>query len=135
MTKKRIQVELRDGRLLPVSVYDAELLGDCKNGQLFDMTRCGKRSNPQHNMYWSMLRNVCKATGKWPDEQHLHAELKLACGFYMTKFSELGGDFMRVPDSINFDAMDQQEFQAYFDAAAAKLSEALGFDPLEQPSQ
>ena len=62
MTK--IQVQIKNGQLLPVSQYDAERLEDAKQGQVFNLTATGHRSNPHHNLYWSTLRSVCKATGK-----------------------------------------------------------------------
>ena len=39
---------------------------------------------------------------------------------------------MRVIDSISFDEMDQKEFNKYFEMAMAKLSEAIGYDPLQR---
>lgn len=134
MTKShsKIQVQIRDGQLLPVSQYDAERLEDAKQGQVYNLTATGHRSNPHHNLYWSTLRKVCKATGKWPSEQHLHDELKFACGYYRIRYSEIAEMFMRYPDSIGFDDMNQQEFNDYFEMAMAKLSEAIGYDPIRQ---
>ena len=37
---------------------------------------------------------------------------------------------MRMIDSINFDEMDQKEFNQYFEMSMAKLSEAVGYDVL-----
>ena len=130
MTK--LQVEYRNGRLLPVSQYDAEQMEDYPQGALFNLSPTGKRSNPQHNMYWSILRRVARATGKWPTEHHLHDELKIACGYVRIKLSALNGELVNIPDSISFDKMTQPEFQQYFDMAMAKLAEGIGYDPLEQ---
>ena len=38
---------------------------------------------------------------------------------------------MRMIDSINFDEMDQKEFNQYFEMSMAKLAEAIGYDPIE----
>ena len=83
---RNLQVYIRDGQLLPISQYDAEQLEDAKPGQAYNLKPTGSRSNPHHNLYWSALRNVCKATGKWPTEKHLHEELKFACGYYKLKY-------------------------------------------------
>ena len=128
----KIQVYLRDGQLLPVSQYDAEQLADAKQGQAYNLQPTGKRSNPHHNLYWSALRNACRATQKWPTEQHLHNELKWACGYVKLRWNQLTGAHMQIMDSISFDEMSQQEFHLYFEAAMKTLTEAIGYDPLEQ---
>lgn len=127
----KLQMELRSGRLQPVSMYDAERIEDYPEGTLFNLSNTGKRSNPQHNLYWSTLRRVAKATGKWPTEHHLHDELKIACGYVRIKLSALNGELVNIPDSISFDKMTQQEFQKYFELAMAKLAEGIGYDPLQ----
>jgi hypothetical protein len=132
MTK--IQVHLKSGQLLPVSQYDAQRMEDFADGQVFNLTSTGKRSNPHHNLYWAALRNVCKDTGKWPTEKHLHDELKFACGYYSMKYNEMAEEFMRIPNSISFDQMSQQDFMKYFEAAMEKLSDAIGYDPLIKES-
>lgn len=128
----KIQVQIRDGQLLPVSHYDAERLEDAKQGQVFNLTPTGKRSNPHHNLYWSTLRSVCKATSKWPTEEHLHDLIKLACGYYKFEYSSLVGGFVKMTDSISFDKMTQQEFNQFFESAIEKLAEDLGYDPLHE---
>jgi len=128
---KTIQMELRNGQLLPVSQYDAERMDDFADGTIFNIRSTKTRSNPHHNLYWSILRNVCKSTGKWPTETHLHNELKFACGYYKMNYSEITGTFLRHLDSISFDDMEQEEFNTYFEMAIAKLTEAIGYDPLQ----
>ena len=131
----KIQVHIKNGQLLPVSQYDAERLEEAKQGQVYNLTATGHRSNPHHNLYWSTLRGVCKATGKWPTERHLHDELKIACGYYQMKYSTITGSFLRVLDSISFDDMTQQEFNIYFEMAMAKLTEAIGYDPITEDTR
>ena len=78
------------------------------------------------------LTVVCKATGKWATHRHLHDELKWACGYVRMRWNGLANCHMRVIDSISFDEMDQKEFNKYFEMAMAKLSEAIGYDPLQR---
>ena len=125
-----IQIQIRNGNLVPVSQYDAQRLEDFKDGALFNLKSTRQRSNQHINLYWATLRNVCTATQKWPTEKHLHHELKLACGYYKTYFSQITGGIIRSVDSISFEEMDQAEFNKYFEMAMAKLAEAIGTDPL-----
>ena len=132
MSKVKIQVEFKDGQLLPITGYDAELLEDYAQGSVFNLTSTGKRSNPHHKMYWGILRSVCRATGKWPREENLHEDLKWACGYVRLRYNALSGQYMRSPDSISFDDMTQQEFNTYFEMAMEKLAEDLGYDPVHE---
>ena len=129
MTK--LQVMKVEGALVPLTEHDADQLAEAAHGSVFNMTKTGKRSNPHHNMYWSILTKVVKATGKWPTRDHLHNDLKWACGYVKMRYNSLAGCHMRVIDSISFDDMDQDEFNLYFELAMAKLAEAIGYDPLD----
>jgi hypothetical protein len=134
MTKSRskpnIQVFKRDGQLLPVTQYDGQMLEDLPDGQLFNISPASKRSDPHHKLYWAVLGNVVKATGKWATAGHLHDDLKMMAGYYRTVANGVTGGLYYVPDSTAYQRMDQAEFAAYFDAAMKRLSEAVGFDPL-----
>lgn len=123
-------MELRDGQLMPVSQYDAERMENLPQGTLFNLSVTGKRSNPHHNLYWSILKTACESTGMWPTSKHLHHELKLVCGYYKTTISPLTSSIVRHVDSTEFSAMTQAEFMTYFELAISKLSEAVGYDPI-----
>ena len=129
MSKKpRISVKLQDGQLLPCSAYDAEQLALATHNAELDLVLRTKRSEQHHKLYWSILGKACKATGKWPNSDNLHRELKMACGFFQTVVSEFGGIYY-FPDTIAINKMNQKEFNEYFDQAMAKLSETLQYDP------
>lgn len=88
-----------------------------------------RRSLPQLRMYWAMLNNVVEATGAWPDAEHLHDALKLDLG-YVTPIKGMDGKLAMIPDSAAMSKMDSAQFKTFFDAAAARLAEVCGFDPL-----
>jgi hypothetical protein len=73
---------------------------------------------------------VVKATNRWPSAEHLHDELKLACGFYRKAANLATGEIMLIPDSTAFDKMTQDEWQTYMDQAMKLLSSECGYDPL-----
>lgn len=116
--------------LSPVAAFFAEGLMSAPIGTEYDLVPRTKRSNPHHAKYWATLGDVVRATGQWPTAAHLHDELKLACG-YMRKVPDWQtGRVLEIVDSIAFDKMTQAEFNDYFTAAMAKLTEHVGFDPL-----
>jgi hypothetical protein len=113
-----------------VSAYDAEILMSDPVGTEYDLVKRSRRSLPQHRLYWQVLTQVIRATGKWPTPEHLHHELKLICGYRMTVVNWETGEVSIAVDSTAFDAMNQDEFKFYFDLAMEKLAEHVGFDPL-----
>lgn len=90
-----------------------------------------RRSSTQNALYWAMLQRVVDATGAYPTAPHLHDALKLELG-YTTPMRTLSGEIRFIPDSTSFGKMDAAQFRTFFDAAAAKLAEVYGFDPVEQ---
>lgn len=114
----------------PVAAYDAELLWADPVGTEYDMVKRTKRSLPQLRLYWSMLHRVVSATGKWPDAEHLHSDLKIVLGYYVRTVNVLTGEVRLEPDSAALDRMTADEFMKFFDAAKAELSRHLRFDPM-----
>jgi hypothetical protein len=90
-----------------------------------------RRSLPQLALYWLMLRRVVDATGAWPSSQHLHDALKVDLG-YTTPIKTMDGKLLMIPDSAAMAKMDSAQFKAFFDAAAKRLAEVCGFDPLAE---
>lgn len=90
-----------------------------------------RRSLPQLRMYWAMLQNVVAATDAWATAEHLHDALKLDLG-YTTPIKTVDGKLAMIPDSVALSKMDSAQFQKFFDAAAARLAEVCGFDPLAE---
>lgn len=127
-----MQVYKKNNQLFPVSKYDAERISDFAENTIFNIKSTKLRSNPQINLYWSILRKVVRATEKWPSEQHLHYELKLALGYFENRYSPLTESFIKEVDSINFQKMDHQKFNKYFEQAVKKLSSAVGFDVVNE---
>lgn len=114
----------------PVSAYDAEILMSDPVGAEYDLVKRSRRSLPQHRLYWQVLTQVVRATGKWPSAEYLHDDLKLACGYRRQVVDWSTGEVSIAVDSTAFDAMNQDEFRVYFDLAMSKLNEHLGFDAM-----
>lgn len=115
--------------LFPASPFDYEQLSAFPIGTEFMVRSMTKRSLPQHRTYWRCLSLVVQATDAYPTAEHLHDALKRDLGFVETMTGLDGKPFTRA-ESTAFDAMGQEEFQAYFDRAMARLADVLGIDPL-----
>lgn len=131
-SRDRIQILVRkeaDGRLSPIAPIDVETIDNYPPGTEFEIRAVTRRSLPQLKLYWAVLADVVRRTGKWPTPEHLSDALKQACG-YLTVNYDLAGRPYTTTDSIAFDAMNQAEFQVYFNQSTAELSRAVGYDVL-----
>src|SRR5262252_4072642 len=88
-----------------------------------------RRSAAQNCLYWSVLEQVVAATDRWRTAEELHVALKVATG-HVDVVRLIDGRRVLVPESTAFDAMSQDEAQAFYDAAFRVIAEDLGL-PLE----
>lgn len=123
-------VKLTGGRLSPVSAWDAQELAAFPDGMLFDMHPRNKRTLPLHRTYWQAISRAVDATGRWQSREALHTALKVRMGMVEPIYDLRGNITGMQPHSTAFSAMDQCAFKAYFDAAMAALSDAVGYDVL-----
>lgn len=82
------------------------------------------RSHEQLAFYWQILEKTVEATGKFRTSHELHLALKIATGRVET-VRLISGRHVLVPDSVAFDAMSQDDFQAYFDDARRIIEDEL----------
>ena len=96
-------------------------------GKLVGARIARSRSIVQNKLYWSVLGLAVDATGKWGSAEELHLALKVATG-HVDLVRLVDGRLVKVPGSTSFDTLNQEEFQAYMDAAFRVLSDDVGFD-------
>jgi hypothetical protein len=90
------------------------------------------RSAKQNAMYWRVLERVVAATGNWRTPEELHIALKIATG-HVEVVKLVDGRLVKVPKSIAFDALDQDEAQTFYDAAFRVIcDEVMGGMSLEE---
>ena len=87
-----------------------------KVGSLVGARVARSRSVVQNALYWRVLQAVVDSTGQWRTPEELHLALKVACG-YVDVVRLTNGRMIKVPGSTSFDALDQDGFQRYCDAA------------------
>jgi len=116
--------------LRPLRAWDAEALSDDPLGTEYELSKVTRRKPKQHRTYWRALGLVCKSTNRWASAEHLHDEIKLACGFYRKAANLETGEIMLIPDSTAFDKMDQAEWQVFMDRAMELIAREVGIDPL-----
>ena len=123
-------VRLEARGILPVTMGDAEEISALPNGTEFDLVKRSRRSHKHLRKYWAALGAAIKATGISPTREHLHNELKLATGYTQKMVNRATGEVHTIPDSIALDAMDQDDFNLFFETAMKMLASWVGYDPL-----
>lgn len=105
-----------EGRLVPETGYDAELMDQLPVGVGLRCKITQNRSNPHHRWYWKMLSIVAENTEQFPTAEGLHFFLKIRTGF-VDHIKLHSGEIVLIPESTSFASMDQTRFKQYVDAA------------------
>ena len=120
------------GGLFPADATGADLLRHLPPRMPVAVRIMRGRSAVQCALYWSVLEKVVEATGRWRTSQELHLALKVATG-HIDIVRLVDGRMVKVPQSTAFDAMTQDEAQAYYDAAFRVIcDEVMGGMPVEE---
>lgn len=83
------------------------------------------RSVVQNSLYWSVLTKVVThAPGEWRTPEALHEVLKVATG-HVEVVKLVDGRLIKIPQSTAFDAMPQDQFQSYVDAAFQVIQDEI----------
>lgn len=120
-----------DKGLIPELAMDADKMSDIPFGKRLKVNVSFPRNRKRDGLYWAVLREVCRATDRWPTDKHLHEDLLITLGYWI-KVVTLSGETRLMRDSTAHDKMSDDEFAAYFNRAMAKLAEELGYDPLAE---
>lgn len=77
--------------------------------------------------YWAFLHDVIAATGCAPHVKALHQTVKLKTGY--TDDVLVGGFIIKVPSSIAFENMTEDEFTVYLENAIQFIASEFGVTP------
>jgi len=83
-------------------------------GDVVKVTYSRPRSLAHQRLYWGLIRLVFENQSYFTTKDHLHQAVKLATG-YAHKKTRKNGEQYTVYDSTSFEAMDQTEFNEYFE--------------------
>ncbi|GAB9092349.1 hypothetical protein [Bradyrhizobium elkanii] len=113
---KWILVRKVDGHLIPHAAYDVEMFQSIPENVPVRAQFAQPRSGPRHRLYRVILRIVTNNTDLFASEESLHDTLLLANGVVRPVMTT-AGEIIMIPSSTAFDAMGEEDFKAYFDAA------------------
>jgi hypothetical protein len=116
------------GMLHPADAHAAAALAKIPLKKTVAMRALRVRSPEQLALYWRILERVVDSTGRWRCAEELHLALKVATGRVST-VRLIDGRRVLVPDSIAFDQMSQDEFQAYLQDALRVIERDIDVPP------
>lgn len=120
-----------DKGIVPEMAMDADLMADIPYAKRMKVSVSFPRNRKRDGLYWAVLREVVRATERWPSDKHLHEDLLITLGYWV-KVVSLSGDIRLMRDSTAHDKMTDPEFSAYFNRAMALLAQEIGYDPLAE---
>jgi hypothetical protein len=119
----------RGDTFVPADFVAQEWMRDLvKDGGEIILTGRKPRNPKHHRWFFAMLRIVCRATGRWEDEDELLDALKLAVG-HVRSVETLAGEIIRLPRSIAFAALGQDAFARFVKRCLYVLNVHTGIDP------
>lgn len=96
-----------------------------KVGQTVGAEIARGRSIRQQGFYWSVLAKVVeRAPGPWRTPEALHEALKVATG-HIQIVQLIDGRLVKIPESTAFDAMTQDAFNTYTQAAFKMIEDEI----------
>jgi len=119
-----IYVRRRGNKLEPCSLVDEEALNELPEGKDFSATIARTRSTKQHRFFWALLQKICENNETYRRPEQLLLWLKVKLG-YVEQVRFHDDQVWWVPQSISFNAMGQDEFKKFFDAALDVIVEEV----------
>jgi hypothetical protein len=84
------------------------------------------RNLKMHRKFFALLNTVWQAAGDWSTVEDLLTQLKLKLGLTHDVVVRESGEVVKVLGSISFAAMDQRDFETFYERALMALCELAG---------
>lgn len=113
--------------LIPADIHAEELMSSIKDSKDILLRVFKPRNVQHHRKLFAILKCVVDNSEQYNDIDELLVIVKLAVG-YATVVQGMDGIMYRVPRSISFSSMPQDEFERFFPRAVYVLSKLSGID-------
>jgi len=75
------------------------------------------RNGPHHRKFFALLSLVAENSETYNTTEKALVAVKLAAGFFDPFVDPKTGEIIQIPQSISYDAMDQDSFELFYSAA------------------
>lgn len=103
-----------------------DILRKIKVGEVVQCEVTKPRNLAHHRKFWALLNTVWECAGDWSSPYAILIELKVRLGHVQKVVIRETGEIVSVPKSISFAAMDQTEFDAFYEKALFELCKMAG---------
>jgi hypothetical protein len=103
-----------------------EILRKIKIGKHVRCEISQPRNIQHHRKFFALLNTVWQAAGDWVTVEDLLIELKIKLGITKDVVIRESGEVVKIVGSISFAAMDQIEFEAFYEKAIQALCVMAG---------
>jgi hypothetical protein len=114
--------------LVPASAESAAIFTRLKFGRTLKCEVREPRNAKHHALYWTICQRIANAVGAEP--QNVSDLLKIEAGHYRLVRSKKYGD-LRLPRSISFKEMSQDDFSAFFEKVLLVIKENWGGEAMD----
>lgn len=98
-----------------------EVLRKIKLGKMVRCEITQPRNIQHHRKFFALLNTVWQAAGDWVTVEDLLVELKIKLGVTKDVVIRDSGEIVKIIGSISFAAMDQLEFEKFYERAIQAL--------------
>lgn len=105
----------------PVDDAAKDILRKIKLGKMVRCEISQPRNIQHHRKFFALLNTVWQAAGEWPTVDDLLIELKIKLGITKDVVVRESGEVVKIVGSISFAAMDQLEFEKFYERAIQAL--------------
>jgi uncharacterized protein DUF1367 len=114
------------GGLRPCDDAGVDALRKIKVGEVVQCEITRPRNLAHHRKFWALLNVFWQATGDWSSPYAVLIELKVRLGHVQDVLIRETGELVKVPKSISFASIDQNEFDVFYDRAISELCKMGG---------
>lgn len=114
---------------VPETAFDAEEWDRLPMNTTVSVSPVSIKGHDQLAFYWTVLKHVVDATGRWPTKEKLHDAIKWELKYVDIAYT-LSGQPRLTVDSVSLEAMTDDERRTFMKQAWALLAETIGIDPL-----
>ena len=109
--------------LVPHGSKAEEVMASLKPNELVRVKITRPRNAGQHRLYWEMCRLVSLNHEELKDAEMVHQTIKILVGH--CDVIKVADQLIKIPRSISFSAMPQEEFDRFLSAAKDAVTESL----------
>lgn len=121
-------VQRKDGGLMPCTAEDAAALAKLPFGKPIQVEAITPRNGRHLALYWILCQRIANAIGAEPE--NVSNTIKLATGHY-TAFKTKTYGTVKIPASISFAKMREEDFRDFFERCCQVISTEWGIEKPE----